>query len=296
MRSYTDCVHCYLKQAVSCMQLGGVDEDRQHEILYELMDIIKGFDRDRSPAWNSSVAVKKTYELMGVADPYHEAKMESNDLALKLYPELEEMVDRSGDRLHTALKISVSGNVIDLGINRSYDVHEGLRHSIEQGFSIDRYEDFKKRLQNTQDILILGDNSGEIVFDRILVRELRDMGKKITYAVKEGPVLNDATLEDAVYVGMDRLAEAVTNGTDMLGTNMEAVSDEFRQIYYRTPVIISKGQANFETLEAEPSAADRVFFMLKIKCVDVGRVAGADYGTYVFFNRCSSKDDISVTG
>jgi len=283
LRATIDCVHCYLKQAVSCMKMIGMDEDAQHEIIYKLMDYVKTFDRTATPAENSTLVVLKAYELMKVDDPYKEAKKQSNDLALQLYPCLKYMVDENGDRLYKALKISVAGNIIDLGIRRSFNIEEELKYSTEIGFAKDHYQDFVKKLAQVEEILFLGDNSGEIVFDKILVEELAGLGKKVTYVVKEGPILNDATMEDAIYVGMDKVAKVITTGSRFMGVCFNHVSQEFADILYNAPLVIAKGQANFESLEQEEMARGKVYFLLKIKCDEVAKAADVRLGDLVFF-------------
>ena len=285
MKSYIDCVHCYLKQCVSCMELAGVGEDRMFEIMNELLDYVKSFNREDSPACNSSRAILKTYELTGAEDPYRTAKKESNDLALGLYGRLKEIILKSGDGLYTALKISVAGNVIDLGINRNYDVESSLRHSLETGFTLDHYQKFLTKLQQSDAIVILGDNAGEIVFDRLLVEELKTRGREVIYIVKSGPVLNDSTIEDSVYTGMDKVARVLANGMNYLGTYIDGVTSEVREILKNSQVIIAKGQANFESLEAEKWAQNRVFFLLKAKCENVAKAIGVNFGDVVFFAR-----------
>ncbi len=265
------------------MKMAGLDENSQHDILFKLMDYVKGFDRDATPAENSTYAVLKTYELMGVHDPYKEVKRQSNDLALKLYPRLKRVLEGYEDKLYAALKIAVAGNVIDLGIRRSFDVEGELRYSLDTGFSKDHYDRFKQKLENVDEVLFLGDNAGEIVFDKVLVEELVSLGKKVTYVVKEAPVLNDSTMEDAIYVGMDKVARVITTGSQFLGISFKHMSREFADALNRAPLIISKGQANFESLEQHEMARDRVFFLLKIKCDEVARAAGAALGDVVFF-------------
>ncbi|MTI79933.1 MAG: DUF89 family protein [Firmicutes bacterium] len=285
MKAYIDCVHCYLKQSVTCMTIAGVDEDRQHQLLYQLMDDIKTMDRNNTPAENSTEILMKLYNKLENSDPYKEVKQQSNDLALKLYPELKQVLSNSEDRLYDALKIAVAGNVIDLGIKRDFDIDASLKHSLNVGFSKDDYDKFVIKLENTNHLLIVGDNSGEIVFDKLLVEELLNMGKSVTYAVKGGPVLNDATVEDVTYVGMDKIADVITTGSNYLGVPLKKVSNQFNEMLNNTDLVISKGQANFESLEHEELAKDKVFFLLKIKCEGVGKVAEADFGDVVFFTR-----------
>lgn len=291
-----DCVHCYLKQAVSCMQHADVDEDRQHEVLYSLMNDIKDYDRKLSPARNSSYAVLETYRLINNGDPYKAVKKKSNDMALGLLPRLREMAGQTNgdnkedhqDRLLSAIKVSVAGNVIDLGIQRSFDINAALGQAFETGFapSLNHYKRFKEILDKTQEVLFLGDNAGEIVFDRVLVDELVNIGKKVYYVVKSTPVLNDSTIEDAYYTGMDKSATKVLeNGSQYMGTCIDDISEEVLELIRNTPLIISKGQANFETLNDETIVKGKGFFLLKLKCESVAEVAGGKMGDIVFFSR-----------
>ncbi len=285
MKCFVDCLHCYLKQAANCMIIAGIDEERQRQILFELMDDIKIMDHHRSPAENSTEMLFKLYKLINIDDPYKEAKYKSNTLALELYPRLKEHLNGSADRLYDALKISVAGNVIDLGINKDFDINASLKQSLNVGFSLDDYHKFAKKLNSVYHVIIVGDNAGEIVFDRLLAEELSSMGKKVTYIVKGGPVLNDATMEDAEQAGMHKTARVITTGSNYLGVPLQKVSEEVNKLLNESGLVISKGQANFETLEHEQLARNRVFFLLKIKCESVGKVAGAKFGDIVFFTR-----------
>ncbi len=285
MQAFVDCVHCYLKQAVTCMSIAGIDVDRQHQILFELMDDIKIMDRLRTPAENSTEMLLKVYKLINSADPYKEIKIKSNEMALELYSGLRDYLDRSPDRLREALKISVSGNVIDLGINRTFDINASLEESLKNGFSRDDYHSFVRILDDVEDVVIVGDNSGEIVFDRLLAEELSHLGKRVTYIVKGGPILNDATQEDALQSGINKTARVITTGSNYLGAPLKKVSGEVINLLEKSRLIISKGQANFESLEDEALARGRIFFLLKIKCESVAKVAGSTFGDIVFFKR-----------
>ena len=285
MKSYIDCVYCYLKQAATCMNLAKIDEDTQHEVLYKLMDHIKLYNRDDSPAINSTKILLKTYELIKVDDPYKEVKKQSNDLALSLYPKLKNYLNTVNDRLYEALKISVAGNIIDLGPQRDFDVEKELNKILKFGFAKDHYDKFIEKFKTANSVLYLGDNAGEIVFDKILVEEMTAMGKKVTYVVKDKPILNDATMEDAVYVGMDKVAKVITNGTGYLGTCIDILPAKFLDILLNAELVISKGQANFESLEHEEMAKGRIFFMLKAKCDYVAQNSGVKFGDSVFFTR-----------
>jgi hypothetical protein len=121
----------------------------------------------------------------------------------------------------------------------------------------------------------LADNAGETVFDRALIEAL---GVPVVYAVKGGPVLNDATLEDARAAGLDRVAQVVDNGADAAGTILSFCSESFRRMYEEAQLVIAKGQANYETLSAE---GPEVFFLLQAKCPIIARDVGAPVGGIV---------------
>lgn len=287
MQTFVDCVYCYLKQAVNCMMVAGVDEEIQHRVLFELMEDIKALDRRKTPAENSSEIILKTYKLIENEDPYREIKTKSNALALELYPSLKEYVEHSANPLLEVLKISAAGNVIDLGLNRSYDLKASLEQCLKTGFTINDYELFQSRLEKSErdEVVILADNTGEIVFDRLLAEELSKRGKKVICIVKGGPIVNDATREDALQTGMEKTAQIMTTGSNYLGALLHKISPEARGVLERAEVIIAKGQANFETLEHEELARGRIFFLLKLKCEGVARVAGAKFGDVVFISR-----------
>jgi len=267
------------------MNIAGIEEDRQYQILFDFMDVIKNLDRTITPAENTTEILLKLYRKIDNDDPYKKSKVESNTLALELYPELKDYLKRSTNRLYDALKISVAGNIIDLGINKNYDLDASLKYSLDVGFSRDDYKRFVAKLDASDRVLIIGDNAGEIVFDRLLVEELIRMGKRITYIVKESPILNDATMDDARQARIDKIATVITTGSNYLGMPLSKISDGARKFLEESSLIISKGQANFETLEHEELARDRIFFLLKIKCECIGKVAGANLGDIVFFTR-----------
>ncbi|WP_347489104.1 ARMT1-like domain-containing protein [Desulfoscipio sp. XC116] len=285
MQAQIDCFYCYLKQVVTCMDIADIEEDRQYQILFDLMDEIKKMDRTKTPAENTTEMLLQLYHKIGNDDPYQESKVKSNILARKLYPELKDYLKESPDRLYDALKISVAGNIIDLGINKSYDLDASLKYSLNADFARNNYKRFVEKLNASDSVVIIGDNAGEIVFDKLLVEELIRLEKKITYIVKDSPILNDATMDDARQAGMDKIAEVITTGSPYLGMPLSKVSGEVKKLMEKSSLVISKGQANFETLEHEKLAKDRIFFLLKIKCACIGEAAGAKLGNIVFFTR-----------
>ena len=215
--------------------------------------------------------------LAGDDDPYREVKERFNRAALALYPELKERVRRSPDPLEAAVRIAIAGNIIDFGINRNLqesDVHDAIEQAMDAPLDKAALNDFRKALADASSILYLGDNAGEIVFDRLLVEQMPV--DKVTFAVRGSPVINDATMDDARAVGLTEIVEVIGNGSDAPGTLLESCSDEFRRRFEAADLILSKGQGNYETVSHIPK---RIFFLLKVKCPVIARDLGCEVGT-----------------
>lgn len=288
MKSTVDCIYCYLRQAVNCMKHAEVPLDEQPDILYSLMDIIKNLDINESPCYNSTFTIRKTYELSSCIDPFKKEKTESNFKALQLLEKLGKSIDYKD--LHSLFVLSSAGNIIDTGIMFSYDIEKTMLETIESGFSIDHSNIFMEKLKNADTILYLGDNCGEIVFDAPVVRFLHDIGKTVHYAVKSAPILNDALMEDALTAGIDKYANVIETGSGFLGVNIDDSSENFIKLLETADLIISKGQANFESLDDYPNSSGRIFFILKIKCEGIAEIIrGSRYGDSVFYTTGGEK-------
>ncbi len=159
--------------------------------------------------------------------------------------------------------------MIDFGIYETVDVDRSIEESFQLPLDPVAYRLFAEKVAISQRLLYLCDNAGEIVFDRVLLEILRDMGKDVIAVVKGAPVINDATLDDARAAGLHDCAAVIDNGNDGIGTLLEACSSRFRDAYRSADLIISKGQANYETLVGEGD--ERTFFLFKVKCPVVGR-------------------------
>lgn len=282
MNVVLDCIPCYIKQTINTLAQTDISEDEMREIIYQTLPLLPQLDPHGTPAENSTIVLRKVNELLGNKDPFHKAKKESNELALKLLPQLKERIKQNSDPLLMSLKIAVAGNIIDMGILKDFDVEGSIREAMEKNFARDDYSSFQRKLKDAKKILILGDNSGEIAFDRLLAEQLSELGAKVTYAVKDQPILNDATMEDAEYVGMTEQARVISNGSIFLGTILKDCSDEFLEAYKMADLIICKGQANYESLEALGKEDQRLYFLLRAKCEIVAKNLGVQLGEMVF--------------
>ena len=282
MNVVLDCIPCYIKQSINTLAQTEITEDKAREIIHQTLSLFPHLDPQGTPAENSTIVLRKVNELLGIKDPFHKAKKESNDLALKLLPQLKERIRQSTDPLFIALKIAVAGNIIDMGILKEFDVEGTIEEALVKDFARDDYASFQQKLKGAREILILGDNSGEIAFDRLLAEQLLESGIKVTYAVKDRPILNDATMDDAVYVGMTEQVRVISNGSGFLGTILKDCSEEFKQAYKKADLVISKGQANYESLEGLGKEDRRLYFLLRAKCEIVAKNLGVQLGEMVF--------------
>ena len=260
MRTYLDCIPCFFGQALRAARIATNDEKQIKRLLDEVGMMLKEISLESTPPEIGRLIYGKVREITGNPDPYREIKRESTEKGLALYDSLREKIKRSGDGLLTAIRISIAGNVIDLGVNREFDIEQEMEEVAQKEFAICDYEAFKSCLDKTEEILFIGDNAGESVFDRILIEQLK---KPVIYVVRETPVINDVTFEDAVQAGLDQVATILSSGTNAPGTVLETCSAEFIELLNSSEFVISKGQGNYEGLSGEKV---RIFFLLKAKC------------------------------
>jgi len=289
------CIPCYFKQALSGADFVGASEETKLEMMHEVARLVPRLSMNVAPAHNSTIVIKAANKIMGIADPYRDEKKKYNNLAMELYPRLLKMADTSENPLETAAKLSVAGNVIDLGIRSEINIDATIEQVLGPGFAPDKSARFFELLRKPRSVLYLVDNAGEIVFDKLFIEKLAESGHKVTVGVKSGPILNDATMEDARRVGLDRVTEVVETGSDWAGTDLETCSPEFLKLFRSADVVVAKGQANYETLEG---TRRELFIILKTKCESVAADIGVPMGNLVFFEneRVASMENLSDFG
>jgi len=279
MKCYPDCFVCLFRQALNTARVATDDPVLQRQVLERLAAKLAAGLPDGTPAMLSQAAYRTVAEVTGVLDPYWDQKTTTNAEALRLVPDLERMVRTADNPLETAVRVAVAGNVIDLGIGHAFDIDVDVRELMTRPFAINAMDDFRDNIGSGRQILYVGDNSGEIVFDRVLVEQLLAAGSAVVFAVKAGPVINDATREDAEIAGLTGLVPVITTGSDDIGVNWETCSAEFCDAYDGADLVVSKGQGNFEGLTER---SQNVYFLLKAKCECVAAELGVTFGDIVF--------------
>jgi uncharacterized protein with ATP-grasp and redox domains len=270
MRVHLNCFPCFLKQAIIALRFGTNDISLQEAILKSTLEDIQKADTSKPPAFTTTFIHRKIRQMLGM-DPFKDIKSEYNQIALKLYPSLKTTIENSPDRLWTSTRLAIAGNVIDFGIFTSVDIEGTIRKALNSKIAVDDYDALKVAIASANEILYLTDNAGEIVFDRILIEILIQLGKKVKAVVKGSPVINDSTMEDAKEAGLTKICEVMDNGSEAVGTILDWTSSAFQKVFKDAQLIISKGQGNFETLIGTEK---RLFFLFQSKCDVVSKELG----------------------
>jgi damage-control phosphatase, subfamily I len=228
--------------------------------------------------------ILKSYTLN--SDPYKKAKKENNDQALSILPELEEIIRHSKDPFGTALRLAIAGNIIDFAAGDNFNLQTTIDRSLTTFFAIDHSGRLKNALKKARTVLYLGDNAGEIVLDKLFITTIKH--PNLIYVVRGAPVINDATMEDAEYVGMSKAAKVISNGYDAASTIPSKSSIEFQEYFEKADLIISKGQGNLEGLF--PLKDDRLFFLLMVKCDVIAEFLKVKKESFIVYNPSEKTD------
>lgn len=281
MKLNLDCIPCFQKQALQAVRFISDDEKLHERVLREVAKKLLESNWDLTPPELAHQVHSIVKRITNENDPYKEVKKESNDLVLKMYPELKEKAKKSRDPLRTAVRLAIAGNIIDFGVPQEFNLEETIREVLKKKFAIDDYKKLKEKLKDAETLLFFVDNAGEIGLDKLLVETFLETKKleKIDFVVKGGPIINDATLEDAVYMGLDALpnSELLTISNGEVGTGPARSSQTVKRWIKEHDLVISKGQGNYEGL----SEHNGLFFMLMVKCPIIASDLGVEVGDII---------------
>lgn len=276
MQIQPECVPCLLKRCLYETML--VDENLGPEAMKRAMDVMR--EEYKKPAVSAEVATKvhKTvYELLGTNDPYGEIKDRCNQVALQLYPKARKFVEESENPFAATVLCSIAGNVLDFGISSPIEVPEELIETfnsiLQEGLGHDDTGKMVQILENGGDVLFFGDNCGEIVFDRLLIQELKKFNIHLTYVVRGEPILTDATEKDARALGIHEMVDEVaTTNAFAVGVPIDSLKQELRSKLDTASLIISKGMANWESFSEYDYRP--IAYLLRTKCKPVADSIG----------------------
>jgi len=288
---FPDCYPCVIRQAASLSTLLDIDDSQAKKVLDTTMRMLLAATGDDSPQQiiTSVFEYARTVILNGADpfDPYAELKEFSNRLVMNHFDRLEAMVMSSPSALETAIKLAAAGNIIDFGAkdHGSMDIEHEIRAIPDLRFSKYDFTPLRQSLEQARHLLYIGDNAGEIVFDRVFIRQLNrtfpQMG--VVFATRDRPIINDVTMDDAIRTGLASEAQIISSGCSMPGIQLNAASAEFLELFTEADVIIAKGQGNFEGLY--DLTDKRLFHILRIKCARIAQRIGAQTGDLVLLQK-----------
>ncbi len=253
-----------MNQVLHAAELLTDDKKLQEKMLKKALAAVKDFDTEQQ-AFDTFYKVQNVIrKLAPDKDPYKDLKKKFNIVCMHLVEKVKEIISNSENEFETSIRVAIAGNIIDFGKGKELKeeiVLHTIEESLKQDLNLEKLNLLKRRIEEANNILYIGDNAGEIVFDKILIEKLYP--EKITFVVRGGPTINDALMEDAEFVSMTDLVKVITTGLDMPGAIVHLCSDEFKKEYDRSDLVIAKGQGNYEALSDEDKD---IFFLLKVKC------------------------------
>ncbi|HOV90430.1 MAG TPA: ARMT1-like domain-containing protein [Syntrophorhabdaceae bacterium] len=290
MKAWPDCIPCILKMSVDIARNIFKDEE-DIRVFFERVMSLRYFKENK---WNITPPeiIKDIWQIMehstGIKDFLAEKKRIQNDIAMDMYPSAKSIIKDSNDPFAEALKWSISGNFIDImaGINE-IAIDDVLARLNGIKLNVISIEGLKKRIGKARRIVYLCDNCGEIVFDRLFGELLKEyFQKEIVFVVRTTPVLNDATMDDAIYVGLNTVGDIIENDIDipLPGMILNMTSNNVRRLLNESDLIISKGGGNFDTLSEEGSLRGKLSFLLQAKCQPYVSIHGVKKGDLIINN------------
>jgi len=285
MRISRECIPCLARQAVEIAEEVTDKREVQEKIIKKSLEELSKINFDETAPEIGFRMHQWAKNITGLIDPYEELKMQYNKIAEEIYNRIieERWIDKCGDPFDMACRLAISGNIIDfsVGLSLEYsDIVKSVEDSVKKDIFGSGSKSLKDAVEKADRIMYIADNSGEIIFDKFLIDQLPR--EKVTYVVKGGPIVNDATMDDAISSGIINMVRVMDNGHCAQGTVLKECSGEFVEEFNKSDLIISKGQANFETLS---DIHDKnIFYLLRAKCISVANVLGCQKMDYVLTN------------
>ena len=267
MKVSAECMHCLVKRQAENIKKYP-DEEKKAEYLGKVLGIIaNNAAEEPAPVLLSHIG-RLHEEYFGKPFSFDELKKGYNAMLLEKEDEIRTKISEGADPLALALRFAQIGNFIDFGAMDSVDdgkLMEFLEQAETLPLSEDTYKKFTETLKTARKLVYMTDNCGEIVLDKLLLETIAKMAPHVecTIIVRGEPVLNDATMEDALQVGIEKCGKVIPNGTNIAGTYIPWVSAEAKKALDEADILISKGQGNFESLHG---CGLNIYYLFLCKC------------------------------
>ncbi|OYD16679.1 hypothetical protein CH330_02145 [candidate division WOR-3 bacterium JGI_Cruoil_03_51_56] len=286
MHSGIECLPCAIRQCRQIVKMVGGNEELERKAVERAGAVAKGLSLDEPPSTYTSRILLAVMSLLDSSDPFKQMKAEQNRAARPVAEKADREIAESPEPLKTALMLAAAGNVIDPGPRHSFSIDDALK---ELQFAHDDSDMLIERLDHSKRIMYILDNSGEVMFDILVLKRLPKAD--LVIVARPGPILNDVTVNEAKELGLEEFGRVIGTGSQFLGVDLATVSDEFRKVYENADVVIAKGHANFESLVGRGRDG---FFVLTAKCELVAEPLGVKLGeSACFYSEGSSAEPLN---
>jgi damage-control phosphatase, subfamily I len=290
MKMQLDCIPCFIRQTLEVARFAAPDDIVAHrQLLDQICSLIPDLPSDISPPFVAERIHEIIRQRIGVDDPYREMKKQNLNLAQAQVCRMEQWMERQEDRFEAAVRLAIAGNIIDLGVNLDFDLEGELDGLCCHDDDLGDIALLREAVETADQVLYIGDNTAEAVFDIFLIREL--LPRKVYFATRSRPILNDITVPDALKIGIDKYATVISSGSPIPGTDLERTTPHFRQLFDDSTLVIAKGQGNFESLS---DVKRPVFFLFKVKCPVVSELSGRRLGSsQVYYSEMKTAERVN---
>jgi damage-control phosphatase, subfamily I len=274
------CFFCFTRAFEKLIEKSNISNEEKNSFTLDMINLYRNQCGElMSPEFSRELhGILRSYTHN--PDPYKQEKKLNNDQALAMFPALEKIVQQSNDPFKTSLRLAIAGNIIDFAAHDNFNLKATIDKALTDELAIDHSKQLEQKLKNAKLVLYLGDNAGEIVFDKLFIETIKH--HDLVYVVRGAPVINDATLEDAEYIGMKSTAIVISNEYDAPSTIVSKSGKAFQQYFEKADLIISKGQGNLEGLL--PLNDKRIFFLLMVKCNVIAELLNVKKESFVVYN------------
>lgn len=267
-----DCLSCLFDQALKVTKLLDLDDATSKKVFDKTAQVLMDHSMTSTPPQIAKDIYQGISDIIGDEDPVARAKERATKEALK--------VDTSF--IHTipdALKMAVIGNVIDFGSQEQFSLNEMIQSHFHRSFALDDTPTFIKELQHAKELIIIADNVGEHIFDKLLIETIKKRYDiQVHYFVRGKPIINDITLQEATL--LDDCANIVDTGVETPGYDLEEANNKSLEIFSRADIVLAKGMGNFESLYKV--ANRRIYFLFVVKCTVVAEAIRQNVKELIF--------------
>jgi uncharacterized protein with ATP-grasp and redox domains len=281
MKTSNKCISCFFRQIDATSSLINLKSTKKKDLFKHLTRKLLNFDFNQPPVVFGKTIYNNISRISGIKDIFALEKIAIEKYLLRFTSSIEQRIKRTSRPLYMSAKMCCAANAIDFGAGKRPNINKILTTITKERLAVDNFNIFEEKLRKAKSVLVIGDNCGEIIFDRFFIVELKKRFRQlqIFYATRSSPIINDVLIADARRVAMHTVARLLSSGCDYPGIIIPKASNLFRGIYRQADIVISKGQGNFESLNDRKKD---IFYLFQIKCEPVSDYLSLPVGSILF--------------